>query len=330
MSADRADRSKIGFIAIGRNEGERLERCLESVRGELDRIVYVDSGSEDQSVAFARGLGAEVVELDPSKPFTAARGRNEGFDHLIAKWPDTELIIFFDGDCSLADGFIDAAANALRANAGWGIVVGRVREIYPDATVYNRLCDLEWQGPVGEIHTSGGRFMIRKEAFAKAGGFNPAVIAAEDDEFCIRVRREGYTIHRIEDDMCFHDAAMTSFSQWWRRSVRAGYGYAHVGSTYRDYFRPERARAWAWGLGLPLAALILAPFTFGLSLLLFGLYPLSFVRTRANLKRDGAAARDATIGAAFLTISKFPNLAGMLDYWRKRAFGQAIAIVEYK
>lgn len=68
----------VAAVAIGRNEGARLVACLESMVGRVDPIIYVDSGSTDNSVAEARARGAEVVELDMSIPFTAARARNAG------------------------------------------------------------------------------------------------------------------------------------------------------------------------------------------------------------------------------------------------------------
>ena len=46
----------VGVVAIGRNEGARLRRCLTSLAGQCDRIIYVDSGSTDDSVAFARRI----------------------------------------------------------------------------------------------------------------------------------------------------------------------------------------------------------------------------------------------------------------------------------
>ena len=73
----------LGVVAIGRNEGERLRICLKSVIGQASTVVYVDSGSNDGSEAMARSLGAEVVALDRSLPFTAARARNEGAARLL-------------------------------------------------------------------------------------------------------------------------------------------------------------------------------------------------------------------------------------------------------
>lgn len=325
-----SDKSEIGFVAIGRNEGERFQRCLASLRKAGERIVYVDSGSADGSVAHARTNGAVVVELSQDQPFTAARARNAGFESLVRQWPDTDHVMFIDGDCELVDGFAVAAASALMRDSSLGAVTGRCRERFPDATIYNRLCDLEWAGPIGEIDACGGIFMVRAAAFRAAGGFNPAVIAAEDDEFCIRLRATGARLIRIDHDMCFHDAAMTRFSQWWRRMERAGHAYAQVGELHPGYFAAPRRRAWLWGLALPLAAIVPAPFTGGLSLAFLLLYPLSLGRTRAGLIRNGAAPGHATLGAAFLTLSKFPNLMGMLDYRRKKMSGRNVGIVEYK
>src|SRR5947207_307333 len=60
----------LGVVVIGRNEGDRLRTCLSAVAGRNLPVVYVDSGSTDGSVATARGLGADVVALDLTTPFT--------------------------------------------------------------------------------------------------------------------------------------------------------------------------------------------------------------------------------------------------------------------
>jgi glycosyltransferase involved in cell wall biosynthesis len=77
----------IAAIAIGRNEGERLVRCFASLQGRVGLIVYVDSGSTDGSVAAAQDSGAEVVALDLSVPFTAARARNAGLARVLELAP---------------------------------------------------------------------------------------------------------------------------------------------------------------------------------------------------------------------------------------------------
>lgn len=320
----------IGFVAIGRNEGERLGRCLAALCAASDRVVYVDSGSTDGSLALAASRGCETVALEKNLPFTAARARNAGFAKLTARWPDLVLVMFIDGDCEIAPGFAKRAAAALESDPHCGVVAGRVRERDRDASVYARICDMEWAAPPGEARAVGGIFMTRAAVFARVNGFDPAVIAAEDDEFCIRVRAAGFTIRRLPDDMCTHDAGMTRFSQWWRRAYRAGHAFAQVGAMHKGYFAAERRRAYLWGLALPLGSLAAAPFTKGASLLALLLYPASLVRTRANLVKSGATGPDASLYAAFLTLSKFPNFLGIAEYWRKRVFARPVAIVEYK
>src|SRR5882724_2058738 len=106
-------------IAIGRNEGERLRRCLESCRASGYRVIYVDSDSGDQSVELARSLGAEAVELDMSLPFSAARARNAGFERLD---PTTRFVQFVDGDCEIVNGWIEQAARELGARPDVAVV----------------------------------------------------------------------------------------------------------------------------------------------------------------------------------------------------------------
>src|SRR5438270_7605806 len=89
-----APAQRVGVVAIGRNEGERLRACLVSARRDCAAVVYVDSGSSDDSVALARPLGVHVVELDLSTPFTAARARNEGFARLQQVEPDRDFVQF--------------------------------------------------------------------------------------------------------------------------------------------------------------------------------------------------------------------------------------------
>jgi glycosyltransferase involved in cell wall biosynthesis len=145
----------IGVVAIGRNEGERLRACLESARRDCAQVVYVDSGSGDGSVELAKGMGAVVVELDLSRPFTAARARNEGFDRLMAMDSTIECVQFVDGDCEIVAGWIAAAAQEMARNGRVGVVCGRRRERFAEKSIYNRLCDLEWNTPVGEAMACG-------------------------------------------------------------------------------------------------------------------------------------------------------------------------------
>ena len=327
--------SEVAIVAIGRNEGERLKLCLAAALRDAPTVVYVDSGSADGSAEYARSLGCRVVELDASRPFSAARARNEGFASVMEHAPDTPFIQFLDGDCELEEGWIEQAASTLSEKSDVGVVCGRVREMYPEASVFNRICDLEWQQPAAEVRTAGGRFMARAHVFQEVGGFRPDVIAGEDDEFCIRVRRQGWKILMIDAPMASHDAAITSFGQWWRRNRRAGHAYAQVAALHGDgderYFVRDRRRILIWGLALPVAALAVAPFTHCISLLvLLCAYALQFAHIVRGCRKRGWATRDAWAYGFFTVISRFPALQGLLEYYWRRMRRRSMTIIEYK
>ncbi len=318
-------RPTLGAVAIGRNEGERLKACLRSLVQVCDRVVYVDSGSQDDSVAFARSIGVDVVELDTSTPFTAARARNAGFEALLAD-EELDLVQFVDGDCKVQPGWLEAGMVALDLNPDLGLVTGWRSEIRPQDSVYNQMCDVEWHRPAGPIIACGGDMMVRVAAFQLTGGFDPTVIAAEDDEFCLRLAQAGWKLERLPVEMTLHDAAMTRFGQWWQRAKRAGHGFAQLGRMHPPHFLRERVRVWVYGLALPLI-FVLGLFTWRwLSVAVLALYALSFWKTWRGLSGQPMAARQA----ALLTLAKFPNLLGMLTYHRRRRTGDDMRIIEYK
>ncbi|MBI6630630.1 glycosyltransferase [Pontibaca salina] len=322
-------RPNLGAVAIGRNEGARLRACLRSLIRVCDRVVYVDSGSSDDSVAFARSLGVIVVELDLEIPFTAARARNAGFAALAQQGP-LDLVQFVDGDCEVVPGWLEAGVAALAANPGLGLVTGWRREIHPEASVYNALFEADWHRPAGPITTCGGDMMVRTQAFRQIGGFTPHVIAAEDDEFCLRLGQAGWQLERLARPMTLHDANMKSFGPWWKRSIRDGHGFAQVGWMHPAHFRRERLRVWVYGLVLPLIFLLGLSLTPWISILVLAVYAMSYLRTARNLRQRGVDAVLALKQAFFLTISKFPNLSGMLIYHHRRRKGGDMQIIEYK
>src|SRR6476620_796178 len=146
---------QVGLVAIGRNEGQRLHQCLCSVIGKVAHVVYVDSGSTDGSVEMARSLSVDIVELDLSIPFTAARARNAGFTHLLQVNPQIEFVQFVDGDCEVVEGWLERAQQELESQPKVAVVCGRRRERFPNHSIYNRLCDMEWNTPVGEAKACG-------------------------------------------------------------------------------------------------------------------------------------------------------------------------------
>lgn len=319
----------LAAIAIGRNEGHRLDACLASLAtAGITRVIYVDSGSTDGSPERAAGFGAKVVLLDPKSPFTAARGRNAGLAALSDDPPD--FVQFIDGDCTLDPDWLPTAMSCIGSNPALAIVFGRRRERHPETSAYIRLCDREWNTPVGPATACGGDALVRHSAMVQVGGFDPTLIAGEEPDLCLRLRRIGWRIERIDAEMTLHDAAITRFGQFWRRARRAGHAFAEGHWRHRHgpehHFRRETRRALVWGAVLPAAILAVSATVSPFALLALLAYPAQVLRLAA---RDGLT-RPACEAAALLTIAKFAEARGILGFHLSRLMGRRTVLIEYK
>lgn len=333
--------SDIGVIAIGRNEGQRLRRCLESVVGKGCSVVYVDSNSTDGSVDFARSIGAQVVELDMTLPFSAARARNAGFERFIQTNPDARYVQFVDGDCEVAAGWIDRARSELESRPDVAVVCGRRRERSPEASVYNRLADLEWETPIGETQSCGGDAMMRVDAFRALGGFDASVVAGEEPELCQRLRGAGWKILRIDAEITLHDSAMLRFSQWWRRAIRSGYGSSDVASRFGSggLFANQVRSARLWAIGWPFAvvlsgivAALLAGTKWGLiaAAVLALALPAQMLRIALRSRRRTRGWSDALALGILTMLGKWAGLWGEIRYRHDRRLGRNTRLIDYK
>lgn len=314
------------MIAIGRNEGARLIACLDAMSASTrapDHVVYVDSGSTDGSVAEAEARGAKVVLLDTDVPFTAARARNAGFAALTGQGVD--LVQFIDGDCALDPDWLAKAESFLAENAEIAVVCGRRRERFPEASIYNQLCDWEWDTPPGAAKACGGDALMRADAFTAVEGFDGTLIAGEEPELCVRLRQAGWKIWRLDAEMTLHDAAMTRFSQFWKRARRAGHAFAEGaalhGAPPERHWVKERNSACVWGVGLPvlsvLGAVLVSPWLLALLLI----YPAQMARMARSMP---------TPRAVFLVVGKIAEARGVAEYFWRRMAGRRTTLIEYK
>ncbi|MEM9045203.1 MAG: glycosyltransferase [Pseudomonadota bacterium] len=319
----------IGAVVIGRNEGERLVRCLDSLSG-IGAIVYVDSGSTDGSVEAALAAGAEVVELNTTEPFTAARARNAGLARLT-EIAAVSLVQFVDGDCELRSGWIQAASEFLNTHPLVAVVCGRRRERFPDASIYNRLCDLEWDTPCGQTKACGGDALMRVQPLIASGGYRSDLIAGEEPELCVRLRSAGWQVWRLDHEMTHHDAAMTRFGQWWTRTRRGGFAAAEAVALHGappEYHGVQSAlRAVAWAFAFPFLVLTAAIGLSPWALLLLALYPMQVVRLA---RKKGHPERISWIWASSMVLGKFAEFAGIVGYLLARLTRRKMALIEYK
>jgi GT2 family glycosyltransferase len=321
---------EIGVVVIGRNEGQRLIHCLASVKSTTSNIVYVDSGSTDGSTAAAEDLGASVVALNLTRPFTAARARNEGFAALKVLRPGVRFVQFIDGDCVLDRDWLDTAVPFIKERKDLAIVCGRRRERDPAASVYNQLADIEWDTPIGETFACGGDALMRAEAFEAVGGFRPGLIAGEEPELCVRLRERGWKLWRLNTEMTLHDMAMTRFTQWWVRTVRAGHAYAEVSQLHRNspcgIWRRETLRAGFWGGFLPAAICVGAAIH---PLALAGALVYVVQICRIAFAKGPSSSESWTYGL-FIMIAKLAEFQGLVTFHTRQWRRYATTLIEYK
>ena len=87
---------KISACYIVKNEAAVLARSIESLQGNVDELLVVDTGSTDDTVALARRYGARVLQYIWQDDF--AEARNFAIDQAEGDW-----IVFPDADEYFAD-----------------------------------------------------------------------------------------------------------------------------------------------------------------------------------------------------------------------------------
>ena len=87
----------VALVVIARDEASRIARLLGSLRPWVDRMLVLDTGSVDDTVAIAQAHGAQVRNFGWCDDFAAAR--NAALDAAAADWH-----VVLDADEWLIDG----------------------------------------------------------------------------------------------------------------------------------------------------------------------------------------------------------------------------------
>ena len=245
--------------------------------------------------------------------------------------PGLPYVQFVDGDCAVADGWLQAAVAFLTTHARVATVFGQQRERAPEASIYNRLCDIEWRVAPGPVKACGGNAMFRVGAFIEAGGYREDLIAGEEPELCVRLRALGWALECLDDEMTLHDAAITRFSQWWLRTMRGGYAYAqgvqlHGRPPERHCVRQLRS-ALMWAIGVPTVVGLAWPIVGSWASVALCLYPLQALRIAAAVP---GSVPIRLLRGTFLVLGKFPETQGAMRFWRNTLRKRAGTLIEYK
>ena len=327
----------VSVVVIGRNEGERLLRCLRSIakvepHGSVAEVIYVDSGSVDQSVAMAEQWGARAIALQPEQP-TAALGRNAGW-----RAASGEFVLFLDGDTELAAAFLSRALASME-EPGVAVVWGHRRELHPDASIYNRVLDLDWIYPPGPAEFCGGDALFRRRLLEDTEGFDETLIAGEEPELCRRILAHGGSILHIDAPMTGHDLQMTRWGQYWRRASRAGHAYAEVSERFADtpgrFWRADAVRNLRRALLLlllPLLAIVAVVWTRSTLPFVLWLALMAALTLRTAWKARWKSGDWGTLllYGVHSHLQQVPIFLGQTGYWLSRWRGSRRSLVEYK
>ncbi len=321
----------VSVVIIGRNEGDRLAQCLDSVAAmafpaEQLAVIYADSGSTDGSRELAASHGAKVVHV-PAGAKTAARGRNAGLALV-----DSPYALFLDGDTRIDPHFLAQALAFIEKRPDVAGVCGDRRERAPGDSVYNRVLDLEWNGPLGEIGYFGGDVLVRVAALRQVGCYRESLVAGEEPELCHRLRGAGYKIVHLDLAMTDHDLAIHRFSAYWRRCYRTGYAYAEVarltgGETFGSQSRRNLAQGLIY-LCAPVFLLLLLRW-WGLSLVVCGAL-LLWLRTYARARWRRASPGTLLLYAFHSHLCQVPIFFGQLRFFLNHWRAVQGKLIEYK
>jgi GT2 family glycosyltransferase len=326
---------RLSVVVIGRNEGERLTRCLSSVRRALGpsidaELIYVDSDSTDDSRERAAESAATVLCVRPQRP-CAAVGRNAGWRAARG-----EFVLFLDGDTVLDPGFVPRALAAM-AEPAVAVVWGHRREMAPEQSPYVRALDLDWVYAPGIVPFCGGDALVRRDVLAAHGGFDERLIAGEEPELCQRIRAAGSLILHIDAPMTLHDLGIGSFRQYWRRAFRAGHAYAEVSRLTRaagqQLWSAEARRNVVHGGAVAAAPVALAaaalvgPVPFA-AVVGAGAALLARTYRRCAWKSDSRPTR--ALYALHSHLQQLPILCGQLAFHLDRLRGRRRALIEYR
>jgi glycosyltransferase involved in cell wall biosynthesis len=176
------------------NASKTIVPCLQSVLRSgvaTDKIIVVDDGSTDSTLALARKFGVKVVQQPRSGP---AAARNLG-----AGMVDADIFFFLDSDCTLAVDAMDRVGQFFADNPRIDALIGSYDDLPAESNVLSQYKNLMHhrvhQDSAGHTQTFWSACgAIRREAFCAVGGFEEGFARAsvEDIHLGYRLRDAGF------------------------------------------------------------------------------------------------------------------------------------------
>ena len=178
----------VSIVIPARNEEKYLPRCLEAIaeaRAKVPdvavEVIVVVNRSTDRTEEIARAAGCLIAT---SEEKNLSKIRNSG-----AKLATGEVIVTIDADSFMSQDMLVA----IRKKLASGKVVGGGVMMFPERWSLGILLTGICLIPLSLYYdgVSGGLFYCARQDFEAIGGFNEAMVSAEDVEFAYRLKQHG-------------------------------------------------------------------------------------------------------------------------------------------
>lgn len=324
----------VSVVVIGRNEGARLLRCVESVRqmvpppgGGLIELIYVDCASTDGSAERAAALGARVVRVRREQA-SMASARNAGWRTAMGPF-----VLFIHGNRILDPRFVAGSLPAFE-DPRVAVVWGCRREKDPGRSLCDRVLDFNDFCATGLSEFCGGEALVRATVLEMVGGYDDTMSAGEQWETCRRILAQGYRILRVDRVMTVGDTGTGGWWRYWRRAVYAGYGWAEVAERRHDVgdrswdrkLRRNRLHATAL-IGVPAVGTALSLAVGGWAPMAAAAFVLAAAVGHTAMMAGWNAAdfRTRLLYGLHLNLQQVPLLVGQIEYyWNRGARGRRL------
>lgn len=214
----------VSVVVIGLNEAEHLEKCFQSILSSNYpeagiELIYVDSGSIDQSIAIAYKYTSSVF-IEKDWP-TAARNRNRGL--IECKY---NIIHFIDGDIIIDPDYLHFAVKKLQ-EGNVHCVFGRLEEKNEKGIGKILLHDYSIRKP-GLIDAPGAGGTFLKRVLVDVKGWDERIPRGEETELGERLRGAGYKIWFINKKMGTHNQGSINLAKFIKRQINEGFSLGAI------------------------------------------------------------------------------------------------------
>lgn len=194
---------RVAAVVPTLDEQDGIAACLAPLVAEAARVIVVDGGSGDETVARALEAGAVVV--------SAPRGRAAQMNAGAAHAGEFDVVVFVHADSRLPSGWRAAIERALSGRRHrWGRFDVRLDSDRRLLAVVGTMMNL--RSRLTGICTGDQAMFLTREAFGASGGF-PAQALMEDIELSRRLRR------RVGAPAALRTCVVVSARRWERHGA---------------------------------------------------------------------------------------------------------------